>query len=30
LWEVVITDEASGKELSRGQLRTQNVDMPSA
>ncbi|KUM30879.1 thioesterase [Arthrobacter sp. EpRS66] len=30
LWEVVITDEASGKELSRGQLRTQNVDMPQA
>lgn len=30
LWEVIITDKASGKELSRGQLRTQNVDMPSA
>jgi len=30
LWEVLITDEASGKVLSRGQLRTQNVDLPNA
>ncbi|WP_159610663.1 PaaI family thioesterase [Glutamicibacter sp. JC586] len=30
LWEVIITDRASGKQLSRGQLRTQNVDMPSS
>ncbi|MGO2779492.1 PaaI family thioesterase, partial [Glutamicibacter arilaitensis] len=28
LWEVIITDEATGKQLSRGQLRTQNVDLP--
>lgn len=27
LWEVVITDTATGKQLSRGQLRTQNVPM---
>lgn len=26
LWQVVITDEASGKVLSRGQLRVQNLD----
>ncbi|WP_345471883.1 PaaI family thioesterase [Glutamicibacter ectropisis] len=30
LWEVIITDQGTGKELSRGQLRTQNVDMPKA
>jgi len=28
LWEVIITDESTGKQLSRGQLRTQNVDLP--
>lgn len=28
LWEVVITDEGTGKQLARGQLRTQNVDLP--
>lgn len=28
LWDVVITDTATGKVLSRGQLRTQNVDLP--
>lgn len=28
LWEVVITDQATGKELARGQLRTQNIPMP--
>ena len=28
LWEVIITDEATGKQLSRGRLRTQNVDLP--
>lgn len=28
LWEVIITDTASGKVLSRGQLRLQNVPMP--
>lgn len=28
LWEVIITDAASGKQLSRGQLRLQNVPMP--
>lgn len=26
LWDVVITSEASGKPLARGQLRTQNID----
>ncbi|MGZ2225660.1 PaaI family thioesterase [Glutamicibacter nicotianae] len=26
LWEVVISDSATGKDLARGQLRTQNVD----
>lgn len=30
LWEVVITDDASGKDLARGQLRTQNIPHPSA
>lgn len=28
LWQVVITDDASGKVLSRGQLRLQNVPLP--
>lgn len=28
LWEVIITDSASGKQISRGQLRLQNVPMP--
>lgn len=28
LWEVIITDDATGKQLARGQLRTQNVDLP--
>jgi 1,4-dihydroxy-2-naphthoyl-CoA hydrolase len=28
LWDVVITDEASGKVLARGQLRTQNLPVP--
>ncbi|MGH3653590.1 PaaI family thioesterase [Glutamicibacter sp.] len=28
LWEVIITDESTGKQLSRGQLRTQNVNLP--
>ncbi|UTM45746.1 PaaI family thioesterase [Glutamicibacter mysorens] len=26
LWEVVISDSATGKDLARGQLRTQNLD----
>ncbi|WP_209323772.1 PaaI family thioesterase [Brevibacterium renqingii] len=30
LWEVVISDSATGKQLSRGQLRLQNVPLPSA
>lgn len=30
LWDVVITDQATGKVLSRGQLRTQNVDLPNS
>lgn len=28
LWEVIITDAATGKQLSRGQLRLQNVPLP--
>src|SRR5699024_701839 len=28
LWEVIITDSATGKQLSRGQLRLQNVPLP--
>ncbi|MDI3330276.1 MAG: PaaI family thioesterase [Micrococcus sp.] len=28
LWQVVITDETSGKVLARGQLRGQNLDLP--
>jgi 1,4-dihydroxy-2-naphthoyl-CoA hydrolase len=28
LWQVVITDEASGKVLARGVLRVQNLDLP--
>ncbi|HRO31535.1 MULTISPECIES: PaaI family thioesterase [Micrococcaceae] len=28
LWQVVITDEASGKVLARGMLRVQNLDLP--
>jgi 1,4-dihydroxy-2-naphthoyl-CoA hydrolase len=28
LWQVVITDEASGKVLARGMLRGQNLDLP--
>lgn len=28
LWQVLITDEASGKVLARGQLRLQNVPLP--
>lgn len=28
LWQVVITDDATGKELARGQLRLQNVPLP--
>lgn len=28
LWEVIITDSATDKQLSRGQLRLQNVPMP--
>jgi 1,4-dihydroxy-2-naphthoyl-CoA hydrolase len=28
LWQVVISDEASGKVLARGQLRLQNVPLP--
>jgi 1,4-dihydroxy-2-naphthoyl-CoA hydrolase len=28
LWQVIITDEASSKVLARGQLRLQNVPMP--
>src|SRR5699024_6209280 len=30
LWEVVISDSGTGKQLSRGQLRLQNVPLPSA
>jgi 1,4-dihydroxy-2-naphthoyl-CoA hydrolase len=30
LWEVIITDSATGKQLSRGQLRLQNVPLPNA
>src|SRR5699024_10929333 len=30
LWEVIITDSGTGKQLSRGQLRLQNVPLPSA
>lgn len=30
LWQVVITDDATGKVLSRGQLRLQNVPLPDA
>ncbi|WP_280232840.1 PaaI family thioesterase [Nocardia cyriacigeorgica] len=29
LWQVVITDDASGKTLARGQVRLQNVPLPS-
>ncbi|MGP9785450.1 PaaI family thioesterase [Glutamicibacter sp. 287] len=29
LWEVIITDDASSKVLARGQLRLQNVPLPS-
>ncbi|WP_110208212.1 PaaI family thioesterase [Nocardioides daejeonensis] len=28
LWEVVVSDEATGKVLARGQLRLQNVPLP--
>lgn len=28
LWEVIITDSATSKQLSRGQLRLQNVPLP--
>ncbi|BDT87085.1 PaaI family thioesterase [Nocardia cyriacigeorgica] len=28
LWQVVITDEATGKTLARGQVRLQNVPLP--
>lgn len=28
LWEIVITDSATGKDLARGQLRAQNVPVP--
>ncbi|WP_166973492.1 PaaI family thioesterase [Brevibacterium atlanticum] len=28
LWEVIIADSATGKQLSRGQLRLQNVPLP--
>ena len=28
LWQVVITDSATGKDLARGQLRVQNVPAP--
>jgi 1,4-dihydroxy-2-naphthoyl-CoA hydrolase len=28
LWEVIITDSATDKQLSRGQLRLQNVPLP--
>lgn len=28
LWEVVIRDQSTGKDLARGQLRTQNIPMP--
>src|SRR5699024_6278359 len=30
LWEVIITDSATGKQLCRGQLRLQNVPLPNA
>lgn len=30
LWVVVITNEANGKELARGQLRLQNVPLPAS
>ncbi|NEW37937.1 PaaI family thioesterase [Nocardia cyriacigeorgica] len=29
LWQVVITDDATGKTLARGQVRLQNVPLPS-
>jgi hypothetical protein len=30
LWEVVITDDGTGKALARGQVRLQNVPLPAA
>lgn len=29
LWQVIITDDATGKTLARGQVRLQNVPLPS-